>query len=732
MAENSGQIQVRNFSAAFEQMCNFVAVSKMGDVAATLAGLVEVTLLHFSKERLSNADEVSKTIATAFGIQVPAHQLEPILLNLERKRLIECPTGRFWTLSEERQIELNCRLKEIVDLEIRVRDGWLDTLGSEQRALGDEALWKALRSYLAKAFRRHGVQAAALLNPSLREVGTQNLGLGNLMKDVLEEVFTPPRLDTAKQAMSRFFVEIGDSEDRARYITQLADGAFSYFTLEIAPDLAKEFRQKLQPLTLFLDTNFLFGILDLHHNPQVEVSHDLLRAIRSHKLPFQLRYHEATEKEMRATINHYASVLKSHRWSASLSRAAVRSRSLSGIEQQFHERNAVRTVDVVEFLRTFVHFDESLREQGIQIYRPSEERMTEQSSIYADYDQFLKTNGKVEKGYETVFHDAILLDAVRAKRSTSRSSLQAGALLVTCDYYLYRYDWESSRTKGALSTTVLPTALWQILRPYMTSDTDFERSFAETFALPEFRALGSGGSRACSKMLEVLAAYSDVPEETAFKLMSNDLLLDKLRSTTDDQRVREIIDSAVMADNADLLEEKAGRAKELAEKARKIEELTAETKTSIEELAAERAQRRAFESRVEEERREHDRQKSELDNQHARDTRDAQIKLDAAAEKMGELQREKEKLERSRFVVQMTAGVAISIILDAILICAVHWWPFSWARDHKNSLAIQMASCLAIASAMIGLFAPASRKWTWSTSGFSVAGLLFFIMGKLS
>lgn len=165
--------------------------------------------------------------------------------------------------------------------------------------------------------------------------------------------------------------------------------------------------------------------------------------------------------------------------------------------------------------------------------------------MHEEYKEFLASRGRTDKAYGTINHDAAVLDAVRHQRTTSKSTLRAGALLVTCDYLLYRFDWESARKGGHLPSVVLPNVLWQILRPYIQDDAAFDRSFAETFALPEFRAVASGGSKACSKMLSILVAYDDVPEETALSLMSNGVLLDQLRTIESDKEFEERVEAAL-------------------------------------------------------------------------------------------------------------------------------------------------------------------------------------------
>ena len=181
------------------------------------------------------------------------------------------------------------------------------------------------------------------------------------------------------------------------YKRQLADAAFNFYTLEIPTELSEYLRQHLHELTLFLDTNFLFGILDLHYNTQVTVSYNLLQAINRYKLPFKLRFHSETKKEMYTTICYYGDILRSRDWSTSLSRAASTSCNLSGIEQKFHERNAKYKIDVEEFLRPYEHFDSFLAEKNIKIFRPDIKRPESQNDLFHEYKDFLDNNRRGDK-----------------------------------------------------------------------------------------------------------------------------------------------------------------------------------------------------------------------------------------------------------------------------------------------------------------------------------------------
>lgn len=559
------RITVRTFSPIFEKMCNFIAVAKTGEPQATVRGLLMLCLLEFPDEKLDVAESFRDIIEKVFGLAIPDHQINSALEQLENQNVIIRPGNSNYRLDAATIATLSKTINDSKELEDRVKDIWFQQLKVNHPNLPLNEAWQVLRAYLCRTFRRHGIQAAALLDPTVDTPAEHEASLTSILQQAVEECSS---LDMklqkeAEGAISEFMAALGTDPDRIRYITQLADGAFNFYTLEVPADLSEQLRQQLHELTLFLDTNFLFGILDLHHNTQVQVSHDLLRAINEHKLPFKLRFHEETQKEMANTISHYGGILRSSAWTRSLSRAAAKSRNLSGIEQNFHERNAEGLIDADEFLRTYEHFDSLLAEKSIKVFRPHTRRLDAQNELFHEYRAFLEKNGRGDKPYETVMHDAKVLEEARNLRTNAASSLEAGALLISCDYFLYRFDWETSRKDKRRACVLLPNVFWQVLRPFIPADQDFEKAFAETFALPEFRSLGSGGNRACSKMLQILATYKEVPEQTAMKMLANDLLLDQLRSEHDERRFEEQVEVAFVQENRNLLEEKAALEQEL-------------------------------------------------------------------------------------------------------------------------------------------------------------------------
>lgn len=690
---------------ALQQMCNYVAIAETKSPDESLRELILHTLFTFEEERASSVQDVATILKDIFGVDAPNHQVQEALEQLTSAGQVHQPLGTNYVLTVEARAKVKMRIDHAAQLQERVKIQWLAEMVGRFPDLNADLAWDALQDYLAKAFLRHGIQVAVFLDPSVELPPEYASSLSTLLAQAVRAKFDSTHQESAKHAISDFLASIGKDQERAQFIAECADGAANYFSLAVSPDVAERFRDKLTPLTLFCDTNFLFGILDLHVHPLVDVSNELLNSITAHNLQIKLRYHEATLRELQSSISFYGEILRRHKWERALSRAATTSRFMSGIELKYHQKNAETGVDVDAFLRPYQHVDVLLTQHGISIYKPSKERLTERATLEAEYKEYLERLGKKDKPYELIAHDATVLDCVRSLRNDAKSTLEAGALFVTCDYALYRFDSEASRDANTLASVVLPNVLWQILRPFIPDNQNFDRSFAGTFAIPEFRTIGSGAAKACSKMLGLLAVYKDFPEETAIRLLSNDLLIDSLRATQDDEKFQAQVESAIASENQALLEERAALS-------RQVETLRADKEQIEKELTAQKAAAAAEAAKAQEAIQTNKKAIETL----AADHRAAEAKAKEASAKLSEMIAANEATEKSARNRQLVISavkrsfLALGILIVSELVIGYLAWQYEEGQN---------------------LFQKITKAWPWLAGDFGAVTILYpFIMGR--
>lgn len=688
MKNKSEVVKPHDFSTAFERMCSVLAIGKTASVEETIRELILHCLFHLPDDEFKDSSDVEKAILGLFGLNLSNQEIYSSLSTLIHHKSIHENTGLL-TLDPKYRNQLEKKINCAYELEASVRETWNNELEKNYPLLDSSLLWNALRKYLAKAFQRHGIQTVALLDPRIEITSQYANSLSDILNDAVSDIFQEEERSKAIKAISDFMASTGSNPERSKYITQLADGAFTYFTLTIDPEVATNFRKELKPVLLFLDTNFLFGILDIEVHPQVAVSKELLEVIEKFNLPFKLYTHPMTIDELLSSINNYEQDLKRKQWSRSISKAAYNSRALSGIELRYHQRFADEGIDVDSFFAPYRHADVLLKEMGIKTYPIVEDRKEERATLFSDYQLFLEGRN-INKSYKLIDHDMTVLDLVRKLRTNAPSTLEAGALLVTRDYTLYKFDWETSRKNGTKPSTLLPNILWQIIRQFIPANEDYDRSFAETFAIPEFRIIGSRSSEACSKMLNILAGYKNFPEETARRMLSNDILIQRLQTAENDETFQQYVEAAIVDENETLLEEKEKIETQWVKEKRIRKEVEEDLKSEVE--ARHISEQNAQES-----------------NQQLMKERERFSKEMENTEKIiMELSGDKDKFKS---IISWGGAILFSMVLILFfefLVNIIVPWP--WLANHKNTILLHIMFNSLIACLVLLIFIKNHRK----------------------
>jgi hypothetical protein len=725
------------FSLAFKQMASFVAIAKTRATSQVLDELILQCFVVLASAPLSTPKQVVDAILTVFGIQTNPKDVQMALSRLTKSGTLTDIGNGHLALSGAVNKTLHDRIEAAKQLEKDVREAWLKQIHANDPTLEGETLWKTLLAYLQQAFRRHGIQAVELLNPEVELAAESKLGLSAVLDGVIAKNFTGKERVGARSAAASFFQTVSLDRKRAEYVASLADAAFNYFSLAVAPEVSEKLRGKLTNLTLFLDTNFLFGILNLHVNSQVDVSSELMDAIKRFKLPFRLRYHEATAREMSNTLHFFGRELNKQKWPKRISSAIVTSGALSGIELRYHSKNAEQPVSVEDFLAPLQHWQILLKDKGIDVYKidSSQARLLARANLEAEYTDYLTSSNR-EKPIEAVQHDMTVLETVRSLRTNAKTTLDAGSLLVTCDYQLFRFDFEQSHIDGRHHSTVLPSLLWQILRPFVSDNDKFDKAFAETFALPEF-SLGRGNAqRAAARMASILASYSDIPEETASKMLANDLLIAELQSKRTDAEFAATVESAVVTENAHLVEERAALATQL-----ESEKATREAKQR--ELTSAAEQLRAREQSLEQKDQALREKEASIQSLQADNASQTQLATQAAQQVVREHQ-EKEDAKRRAAKLEKAATDAakrevrtakISSIVIALLVVGMFELiirsvkPWDWLLNHPNGYGLEGCFCAILFCGIVAFGVKQWRSTLLITGLFGAVLVAFQIVG---
>jgi hypothetical protein len=684
-AKPSRAASEHDHSVVVNRVCHLLVLSREGKVQDAVASLVLAVLAADPSLQCRTPAGFAEAIEAYFSVRIDADLLgDAIQGHFDAGRLVVGNAIGDYALGPSTKAEVEVRIVEAAALETQVKDEWLASVReecgiTEPRQLGE--LWQALRAYLAKAFLRHGAETAVLLDARLAGVDPVGGSLSSFQAEVIKRYCPDIAPDKAKRALIRFFSIT--SPARTRYLAHLLDGTFTVFALSVDEATARYLRSNLLPLKLFLDTNFIFGLLDLHTNPFAEASRELVHLLHESNFPFKLYYHAATLREIENTLESIGERLKAQRWRQAMSRAVVGSGALTGVERRFHERNAVQPIDAELFMARFKDVQGLLKQYGALLWRPSgkvDQAADEEKWLQiADYKEFLdKRRPERPKPYEAMNHDVVVWRDVEQLRSKGKSVLEAGALFLSADYSLYRWVWQRRRSKADIGSVVLPSQFLQLLRPFVASTDDLDRRFVEVFAVPEMRAYPVDYSGTVNEVLKVINTVSDMSEDAALRLLTDTILLDELKGVKENAKVVAAIELAVARENQELLEEKEAAVREAREAHSQKEQLASELTDRDHEVQELKVGRQKVIGQLE-----------GAVNKVVEITESSSSRIAELEQHVRDGQAEKERLEKHARTLRVATGFAVwalgSVLIALLPISVLHW---IWLDSHPNRLGL--------------------------------------------
>jgi hypothetical protein len=547
--------QALDFDKAFRQLCHVAAITVDGREVGAVDNIVVTTLTLDSDLRREDADVVAEGIEAYFGVVLPRRLVADSISRLITSGRLARASNDGLVVSPEARSEVESRARAANELEKRVRNEWLVGLGAPSTiGVSPDIYWDVLQRFAARMFRRHGAETILLLDPGVVQ-GNLSGSLSTYMNAALDEVHVAAGDRQALRDAVRDFFNT-TTLDRTRYLAQLLDGTFTFFALSADDATSGFLRNSLPDLKLFLDTNFIFGLVGVNDDELNTVARELIEFIQVNGFPFALYYHEKTLEEAERTLGAIGARLKSRIWPRGLSAAAVQAGAGSAVELTYHQVNAKQGMDPDAFMARYGHVRVLLDALGLKIYRePPEDEAAQKRRwlLVAEYDDFKKRARPDRlRRYEALDHDVSVWISVQRLRTPGRSTLQSGAAFLSADHLLYRFDWDAKR-RGGSGSVVLPSQLLALLRPFVAMNPDFDRRFVQTFAVPEFRTSSTNYQATASRVLSYLASLGDLPQPTAVAILKDEILMTRVKKTRDDSPdFRHEIDSAIVAANGRL------------------------------------------------------------------------------------------------------------------------------------------------------------------------------------
>lgn len=350
-------------------------------------------------------------------------------------------------------------------------------------------------------------------------------------------------------------------------------------------------------LTLIVDTNVLFSILDLHENPGNDPSRDLLDlATRlKGKLNIRVAVLPLTLDEAKRTLLYYKQRLSRLDVTAVLGRTALRSDgALSGITQRFLQAAAQGRARVSAEAYFEPYLDDLLtiaRDKGVDLYNENTDKLGTRQDVVDDILSQREREERKKDGakpYESIHHDVVAWHCVNDRRSVGlKGPLDAASWLVTLDFQLLGFDAFKHRSQTSyVPVCVHPTVLVQLLQLWLPREDAVDDAMLQSLRPMLPHSFDPEVEEVTLKILASLSRFEnvdDLGEDTISEILMNQALRQRLRAERDIDRQTKLVKDAIIeqiehvkvalktahvqkeALNASLVEEQAKRERLLRE-----------------------------------------------------------------------------------------------------------------------------------------------------------------------
>ena len=388
------------------------------------------------------------------------------------------------------------------------------------------------------------------------------------LTDEFVKLFDVPHRAELRSAIASF-LDPNDMNVR-RYVTEHLDASFlvraSGLTTKAIAGISK-LGQRPPAFRLFLDTNFLFSLLDLHENPSNEETQMLGQMVHQVGEHFSIRMYviQPTMDEIKRVLWAAQVDLSEMRMSPALADAAL-DVGLSGVAIRFARANreSVRPITAREYFDPYLNnLTPILKSKNVQVYNERTDRYRQRQDVIDDVHDMVASEGETEgerqRRYNAGLHDSILWHFVHDKRpAVFESPLEANFWVVTNDYRLINFDKRRRNdTNSSAGVCIHPTELVQILRLWEPRSTDIEQALMSTLRLPfMFYEFNSGQEAASMHVLKALSRFEHIEflgPDAIRDIVLNDNVRSKIMSATSDEEQIEVIRDVLLAERQEIV-----------------------------------------------------------------------------------------------------------------------------------------------------------------------------------
>jgi hypothetical protein len=521
-----------------------------------------------------STDEIWTTLEREFRLNLSKTKLSSALGSLESHGMLIKISDASYRIPEQQRSIFE---KEIADAERIASNAQACFVTLVTKIFADldapGVVWRTFESeFLTPLINEVGANAYRLI------AGEQMVVNKNLADRFLSRFL--PELHPKLSELIKVFLDPKKEEVRA-YIGRMLHARFCVDASGLPEGVIQKLSAavgKQSRFRIFVDTNFLFSLLELHENPSNASARELQNLISQLKSNPQVELFitSCTIDEAKSSIASAKFQLSGVPAGRNFTQAALQV-GFSGMAERFLSERLQRGGNLSAedwfdpYLKDFIPI---ARGKGIELFNEKLDSYAVRQDVIDDIHlvtEYEKKNFEPSrrKSYEKLAHDMILWHFVTDKRAAYiESPIEAEEWILTVDFRLIGFDEHKQRKKGAKIPLCLhPTSLVQLLQFWVPRTKEFEEAVLGSLRLPFlFQEFDVDAERTSLKILKGLGRFEgsdEISEQTITHVILNEGLRSRLKSDQHEEAEIALIRDALVEEVKAQAAEEANKSQQL-------------------------------------------------------------------------------------------------------------------------------------------------------------------------
>lgn len=484
--------------------------------------------------------ELSDEITSIFHILVSSERLEQVIDALCSDGMIYFDTEKHIHLYPVKEVEFtNARLKE-TSLRQEATKLWIAHLrtGREVSDQLEAFLTQALPVFLRSLFVRHGVSSYELLTAA---GGDTSFDMKIISTDVSKQ-FGEDFQNEIETLLPTIFQTLHQPKV-VEYLTHSIDKAVGYICEVISDENMAHIKTALKKLTIYLDTNTIYRLLNLQGQSRYESIRETINFCVTNGI--NVRVSAQTQKELTARLKFDAKVLIKFPTTTNLAQAGYKYRTADNYVSTYWQQARTTHVSVDDFIAYYQNYDILLETDQITLeeIEVDEEALIERTRLL--YEKMSLRDPYHEKSDSGLWHDAYNLAYVqKMQRADAKTSIDTGCLFLTTDQALTSFQREDHEFKEYPPVVISPSQLLQLFS-FSTPNSGYEETFIKFFASSSLGRTFEYSNDDIQEILSRISHYQGVSPIIAERILSRELVNSRYLVATSDEEKEEIIYNSI-------------------------------------------------------------------------------------------------------------------------------------------------------------------------------------------